>query len=117
MPTTSHVISWIVTRGPALYTVVVDGQLTRTRSPGEVASFVEYLTFFCFMETPFPPFFFPWRLDVILHTAFAGHRYRSFADIDGFGSDGPGRDMGCLRTQPLTSRGYSSLQLVYRCTI
>ena len=54
--------------GPhSITVVVVDSQLTRTRSPGEVASFVEYLTFFCFMKTPFPPLFFPgdWMLSFI----------------------------------------------------
>jgi len=89
-------------------TVVADGQLTRTRRPGEVTSFVEYLT---------SPLSFSWRLDVIPSTTFTGHRYRSFADIDDFRSDDPGRAMTYLHTQPLTARGCSKLPLLYRCTI
>lgn len=116
--TTSHVISWIVTRGPAFYNSGGGRQPVNSDSqPRGSGILCRVSDFLLLYEDSLPPPFFPWRLDVILHTAFAGHRYRSFADIDGFGSDGPGRDMACLHIQPLTSRGCSSLRLVYRCTI
>jgi len=102
--------------GPHSIRIVVDGQLTRTRSPGEVTSFVEYLTFFLLYEE-LPPYLFLWRLDVIPCAAFAGHRYRSFADIDDFRSDGPGRAMAYLHTQPLTGRGCGRLRLLYHWAI